>query len=396
MTETPDKDTTMRSLWIAVSLTTVLSAQLNAQGAPAHAERDQLRAFLTAHAQPPDDYVLAKFATHDLVLIGEPHWVRQHVEFMQQMIPTLYAHGIYTLAIEFARRVDQPLIDSLLVGREYDEPLARRLMLQSLVEWGYQEYVDLYRAAWQVNHTRPPGARPFRILALNGAPNWSIIKTDTEFDDWRLRLAAIHCETEKDWAQLLIDSVLSKHEKALVYTGTHHAFTKYGQPIVRNGTLLRLETERFGQYLYRYAPDRIFMIVLHRPWPGLADYEAPVVLPANGAIDDALRGAREQRVGFDLVGTPFGALVSDNTVYKHGYVPFTLEKMADGYIVLGPISDFQPVHAIPDFINASNLDYARSHVARPSSRNLSADEFNREIASSLEVIIQWSRLRESR
>ncbi len=379
----------MRSFVIAAALTAALGAALHAQG-----QRDQLRAFLATQAQPPEDYVLAKFATHDLVLIGEPHWVRQHVEFMQGMIPRLYRQGIYTLAIEFARRVDQPLIDSLVAAPEYEEALARRLLLQELVEWGYQEYADLYRAAWEVNRTRPEGSRPFRILALNGAPNWSVIKTDAEFEDWRIRLAAVRCETEQDWAQLLIDSVLARHEKALVYTGTHHAFTKYAQPIVNDGRLLRLENERFGQYLYRSVPQRIFMIALDRPWPGLKDYAAPPVLPANGVIAELLRDAppARQRVGFDLVGSPFGALPSDSTVYKHGHEPFTLDKIADGYIVLGPISAFQPVHAIPDFINASNLDYARSHVARPSARGLTAEQFNSRIAESLNVIVQWSEL----
>jgi len=384
----------MRSFLTVVAVLVSVAVPLGAQGSPSltPAQRDELRAFLDAHAQPPEDYVLAKFATHDLVLIGEPHWVRQHVEFMQGMIPRLYQKGIHTLAMEFARRVDQPLIDSLLSHPVYDEALAERLLMQSLVEWGYQEYADLYRVAWQLNRTLPAGARPFRILALNGAPDWSIIKTEAEFDDWRLRLAAIHCQTESDWAQLLIDSVLAKHEKALVYTGTHHAFTKYGQPIVRNGTLLRLESERFGQYLYQKVPQQIFMIVLDRPWPGLTDYEAPVVLPANGAIAEALHATPQQRVVFDLVGTPFGALISDNTVYKHGHEPFTLDKMADGYIVLGPIAGFEPVHPIPNFVNASNLDYARRHVARPSERNLTAQEFNDLIAQSLDVIRHWSKL----
>jgi hypothetical protein len=375
---------------LAVTLATPLSGQAPAQ--LAHSSQNELRAFLETQARTPEDYVISKFATHDVVLIGEPHWVRQHVEFVSGMIPRLYRNGIRTLAIEFARRVDQPLIDSLLAQPVYDEQLARRLMLQFLVSWGYQEYVDLYRSAWELNHSLPPDARRFRILALNGAPTWSIIKTEAEFDDWRIRFAAVHGQTEKDWAQVLIDSVLAKGEKALVYTGTHHAFTKYAQPIVGNGKLLRTENERFGQYLYQYAPQRIFMISLHHPWPGPANYDAPRVLPANGMIDDALSGMKQQRVGFDLIGTPFGALVSDSTVYRYGHEPFTLDKFADGYIALGPISAMEPVHPIADFINAANLDYARQNTSHPSERNRSAEEFNADIASALQYVEGWRKI----
>lgn len=387
----------MRSVALAGLLAATLATSLRGQAPqPAHALRNELREFLETRAQVPEDYVISKFATRDLVLIGEPHWVRQHVDFVSGMIPRLYRNGIHTLAIEFARRIDQPLIDSLLRQPVYDEQLARRLMLQFLVSWGYREYVDLYRSAWALNRTLPPGAPRFRILALNGAPRWNIIKTEAEFDDWRIRFAAVRGESEQQWAQVLIDSVLAKKEKALVYTGTHHAFTRYAQPIVNNGKLLRLENERFGQYLYRYAPQRIFMISLHHPWPGDANYDAPRVLPANGMIDDALSEVKQQRVGFDLAGTPFGALVSDSTVYEHGHEPFTLDKFADGYIILGPISSIEPVHPIPDFINAANLEYVRQNTSHPSERNRSAEEYNADIASSVQYVEAWRKIASQR
>ena len=227
---------------------------------------------------------------------------------------------------------------------------------------------------------------------MGGAPTWGIIKTDAEFNDWRIRLAAIHCQTEKEWAQVLIDTVLAKKQKALVYTGTHHAFTKYAQPIVRDGKLLRTEDERFGQYVFRYVPQRVFMIALHHPWPGLENYDAPRVLPANGAIDDVLSGMKQQRIGFDLFGTPVGALVSDSAVYKHGHEPFTLDKFADGYIVLGLLSSIEPVHPIAGFINATNLEYARQNSPRPSARRMSAEEFNAQIASALEYVAGWKKI----
>lgn len=363
----------------------------------APAQTQPLEAFLRTRALPPEEYVLSKFRTHDLVLIGEPHWVQQHVNFVRGMIPILQRHGIHTLAIEFARRVDQPLIDSLLAAPTYNEPLARRVMLQALPTWGYQEYADLYREAWELNHHLSRGARRFRILALNNAPRWNIIKTDDEFNDWRIRYAATRGEGEDLWARLLIDSVLSRHEKALVYTGAHHAFTRYAQPIVDStGRLIRTTDERFGQALYRAVPNRVFMVLFNAPLAGPETYDSGWVLPAHGALERVVRefDPQHQRLGFDLIGTPAGALVSDNTVYRKGHEPLTLEKLADGFIVLGPIADYKPVHAIPDFINAGNIEEARGHISRPSERAKSIQDLNHDTSDALAIVGIWSRVKE--
>jgi Haem-binding uptake, Tiki superfamily, ChaN len=353
--------------------------------APLAVER-KLASYLNSHGKSPEAYVLSKFAKYDLVLIGEPHWVRQHVTLVSGLIPRLHKRGVNTLAIEFARRIDQPLIDALLNAPVYDEKLARQITMQSEVQWGYQEYIDLYKAAWQVNRKLPAGASRFRILGLEGSPDWSVIKRRDDLDNVQVRRAVWHGETEKDWADLLIDSVLTKNQKALVYCGTHHAFTKYAQPIVTDGKLVRKEDSRFGQYLYANAPTRIFMIALHFPWPGGAGYGSPPVLPADGVLDRTLEaaGTKWKRVGFDLNDTPFGALVSETAVYKHGYEPFTLDEFADGYIYVGPIWQYEPVTPIADFIDESNIEYARANSANPADRTKSVADFNRDIASSLE------------
>jgi hypothetical protein len=75
-------------------------------------------------------------------------------------------------------------------------------------------------------------------------------------------------------------------------------------------------------------------------------------------------------VGFDLNGTPFGALVSQTAVYKYGYEPFTLEA----------------VTPIVDFINESNIEYARANSSNPADRAASIADFNQGIASSLEAV----------
>jgi hypothetical protein len=294
--------------------------------------------------------------------------------------------------MEFARRFDQPLIDSLMKGSEYDDQLAQRIIFLDGWDWGYREYVDILRRAWEFNHALAPTARRFRILALNNRARWQIVKTDEEANDWRIRFAVWYGTSEKDWLSPLMDEVVAKHEKALIYTGTHHAFTRYEFPIVSQGRFIRTEPERFGNYLYHALRDRVFMIAMHRPMPGRQGYNAPLVLPAHGLVDSLVATMNLKRLGFDLVGTPAGRLVSDDVVYSQGHEPFTLEKFADGYLVFGPIWEMNAVHVIPDFINAENLEDARNAQERPSDRSHEADWFNGIIQESLRYAAAWREL----
>ena len=91
-----------------------------------------------------------------------------------------------------------------------------------------------------------------------------------------------------------------------------------------------------------------------------------------------------RRVGIDLIDTPFGAMESRTSVYKHGHEPFTMDEFADGYVYLGPISRYEPVTPIVDFVDESNIDYARTNSANPADRTASIEGFNGSSAASLE------------
>ena len=175
--------------------------------------------YINTHHQSPEDYILSKFKDHDMVFLGEYHRIKHDPELVQQLIPLLHRSGVYYLGFEFARRQEQPMIDSLLQAQKYDEQLARYIIFKNMVFWGYKEYVDIFKAAWKLNHSLPVGTRPFRILGLNNSPDWSIVKTPEDGDKYEVMSKVWHGETEEDWAKVLIDVVINKREKALVYCG---------------------------------------------------------------------------------------------------------------------------------------------------------------------------------
>src|SRR6266481_4919997 len=124
--------------------------------------RKELADYLVAHFQSPEDYVVSKFKDHDLVFLGEAaHGVRQNLLFLHKLIPRLYEAGILNVGYEMIFSDEQPEVDKLLNAETYDETKALTLLFHwdAQYGWAYQEYADVLRAAWTLNHALPKGAR---------------------------------------------------------------------------------------------------------------------------------------------------------------------------------------------------------------------------------------------
>jgi hypothetical protein len=357
--------------------------------------RQELTAYLTQHHQTPEEYVVSKFKDYDVVFVGEQHRIKENVELIQRLIPLCYAQGIYTLGTEFARREDQPLLDSLLYGAAYDESLARRIGFLQFTFWGYQECLDIFHAAWRVNHDLAAGARRFRVLGLNNSPDWSLVKTEADREKHSVMVEVWHHQDETDWARVLLDEVVARGEKALVFSGIHHAFSEYKQPVSDKGKFIRFGDTRLGNAVYEKIGKRCMTIYLHAPWNAAEGYDAPMVYPVDGVIDALMAqlGPRGYPVGFDTHGTPFGKLPGETSLYKFGYDHFTLENYCDGYIFQMPISLYTGVTPIKDFVNASNLEIARQQSPNPYFRTASCADFNSAIAEDADMPGRFSRFK---
>ncbi|MCC6476342.1 ChaN family lipoprotein [bacterium] len=345
-----------------------------------------LQAYLDSHKQTPEEYVLSKFSDHDVVILGEFHRVQQHVVLIQELIPKLYGRGIRTLATEFARREDQHLLDSLLSGDSYNENLSRQIAFNQFAFWGFQEYVDIFKAAWELNHSLPDSMPRFRIFGMNDSPDWSYIETEADRDNPEKKHRVWQGGGEKFWAKVVTDRV-AQGEKVLVYCGIHHGFSGYQQPIVIDGEFVRFETERMGNFVKRDLGDRVMTVYLHAIWPPHDGYGGIYVYAADGQIDALFRelGPNYFPVGFDLKDSPFGKLSGSNSVYCQGYENFTISQFADGWIFQCPISQYQGVTPIEGFISGSNFETAKRQSPNPSLRKMSISELNKIIAEDAKM-----------
>ena len=145
----------------------------------------ELIGYLKTHWMIPEDYVLNKFKKYDIVFIGEHHFIKHAVEFIQDLIPLLYKIGITHLGIEFGCYELQDQVDSLLTADTYDEDLARRLMFQWGSYWPYVEYLNLYRKAWELNKSLPKAAPKFRIIGLDYRARWNLLKENMPSRYWK-------------------------------------------------------------------------------------------------------------------------------------------------------------------------------------------------------------------
>jgi hypothetical protein len=337
----------------------------------------ELQEWFATHGQPPLDYVVGLFADHDVVLLGEQHRIRHDVLLVQELLPRLHAAGVYVLATEFARRADQELLDSLVTADTWDEALGREIVFRHFMPWGYREYVDVLKAAWQVNHDRPAGSPVMRVIGVNNAPDFSHFKSEADWENPEIRRLVFGSQTEADWAAPVLAAV-KNGTKVLVHCGIHHAFTGYRQPRVQDGSFRGFGEVRFGNHLREALGHRAVTVYLHAPWSGTAGYASPFVHPAGGRLDAFMlgRAGGPFPVGFDVAGSPLAELPIENAVYKHGYELFTLADFSDGWIYTQPVSAYQPVAYIDGWINESNVAEARRTAMQPRWRTYSVAQLN--------------------
>lgn len=349
---------------------------------------ENLLSWLDEHAMTPEEYVVSKFADHDIVILGEYHRIRHDPLLVQALIPLLYEAGVRNVGIEFARAHDQADIDRLLAMDSYDERLANRIFWNQWPFWGFQEYIDILRAAWELNRSLPEGAPAFRVIGLNARMDWSHVWSPEDREN-REVMARVMPDGDSDevMAATIRREILSRGEKALIYSGINHAYTRFHQPVVdrESGKVVRSLSTRMGNRIYSEIGSRCFMIFLHAPWPPRSGYSDPYVYPADGVIDAVLAKLPpgKRRVGFDVVDSPFGELVDTGSYWSLTDDEFRVDRYCDGWIYQKPIGEYTGVTPVAGWFDEDNRLDAIAQIANPDPRVKNRDRTVESLAASL-------------
>lgn len=343
-------------------------------------------AYLSKNKMSPQEYIISKFAAKDIILLSEEHRVKENLELVKSLIPALHKNGVYTIGMEFGASENQKTLDSLILAPEYSEDVARKLMFNYNSGWVFKGYTDLYKAAWDFNKTLSKSERKFRILNLSYRYDWS------SFSGYRtpekMKKVFYKGNTEAYRFGIVEKEVMAKKDKILILTGDIHAFTKYKFPLYDFlGTdFVRLENGYFGNLLYAKYPQKVYSVLLHKPFMNRPDTKPDLVSPANGAIEAIMQKRNNEAVGFDLVNTPLGKL-RDDSYYSLGYKNFTLEDFYDGYVFLKPIKKLSGCEIDTAFLTEKNWEQAKENVTDPDwrPRPQSLDEYWKQILDYADV-----------
>jgi len=255
-------------------------------------QSNPLLSYLVSNYEKPNDYVIRKFKNHDIIFIGENHFIKQQVDFIKNLIPDLYKNGIYNLGTEFIRYSDTELVNKLITDSIYNEELAKEITFKSLWHWGYQEYIDIFKTAWELNNSLPKNAPKFRIFGIEEDMDWSYVKKKEDMNNpiimAKVFKSSTQFEEEEGLSAYAIENeVLNKNEKAVIHSGIHHAFTSYYQPHYNSSKQEfsnSYEKERMGNLIKNKIGDKTMTIFLHGPWYWDKGYSKQV-LPVDGVLD---------------------------------------------------------------------------------------------------------------
>lgn len=347
----------------------------------------------------PAEYLTRLFEEHQVVFVGEHAPSRQAGELFQELVPALQAAGVWCLGIEFACVDDQPLLDALMRGPRFDESLAR----SALFRWGlrhhfaYREYLDVLRAAWEVNQVRDEQAPMFRVIALDYDIDVDAV-TDTA--DLRSPYAWEHLRPRgsaaRHMSEVIMREFVDRGHRALILCRTQHAVTRLRRRPHHVNDVIDIETadDRVvgaANHVYAAIADRAVTVLVHQPVPAdgeLGDY----ALPADGVLDAAFARPNGPKypVAFDVRNGVLGQLPCTT-----GIDGGDLSALAHGWIFLEASGNLRAPTPIGAVVDDSTLAEARRfsldpQLRRPGSTAIDFDQAVTAAAAAAEL--GWTQI----
>jgi hypothetical protein len=312
--------------------------------------------WLENHAKPAQQYFIDLFARHQIVIFGEAHNVKEHKDFIIDLIPGLYHKaGVRCIGWEFSRHTDNELLEKLVTAPEYDRELALQFARDQLAHtWDTKEHWDMIAAVWRLNKSLEPGQEKMRFLGLDMNVDFTqffILSKTKPLDspEFQEILTEI-LKRDRTMAEQVEKEIIEKGQKGLLFVGRCHDFTHYEFPHNVN-----FGRDIMGNLLYKKHGDRIFQI-----WPGPGPDMSPV-------IEKVMEHLGHSPIGFDLYASPFANILSSDRFPDAPGVP--MSNIARGYIYLGsrmslhkntPIEGFITDEMFRKYMHYYEIDLGRS------------------------------------
>lgn len=337
--------------------------------------------YLKEKGKAPTDYVIDKLKRYNIVMIGEDHWLKDHPQFISELIKAIREDGsveLDYLAIEFGNAGDQQLADEFIASDTYREDLAIKILQDGpdFCGWPYKDVLDIFKTVWEENKKYPERKpikilltdNPYRIKQMDGESFGFLLEQDIEFLAGRI-------SRDRYMARILEERVIANDLKAIYYCGAGHSTYDFRDFAYNEKTGDCLRYLPAGALLKILYPKLIFSIKL---WGSNMDRTYyPSTNPddwdrfLDGKIDEVFRRNGNKAVGFDIKQPPFSNI---NTLdffmffereKKEKFIkefPKCYEKIADdidvklskifdGYIFLKPLEQYEGASIIENFFD---------------------------------------------
>ncbi|MFX0195882.1 MAG: hypothetical protein ACFFCW_07155 [Candidatus Hodarchaeota archaeon] len=294
-----------------------------------------LAQWLDENAKSAQEYMIDLFKDYQVVICGEGHNVKEHKDFIIELIPLLYHDaGVRCIGWEFTRYSDNERLEKILTASEYSSEAVLQLARDQLAHtWNSREHWDIIKAVWQLNKSLEQNQEKMRLLGLHGnldlVQAFMVFRTKSE-DSPEFREAVDKLIQEHDvaMAQNVEKEIIEKDLKALIFVGRCHDFTHYEFPPNMN-----FGRPIMGNLLYKRHEELIFQV-----WLG-AGFLRP--------IEEVMKIGGNEYLGFDLYKSPFANILSPDG-WDAPKVP--LSKIARGYIYLKPRNSMHKNTSIKGFV----------------------------------------------
>lgn len=326
--------------------------------------------FVRSGVVPAVAGVVGLFGHARIVMVGEPAPSSQLGLLVQRLVPHLHAAGVRHLGIWWALRDDQTVLDRLVTAPNFDEGGACWAVQRQTIRRGddFAEYVDLVRATWAFNRSRPSGTPPMRLMGLDAELDLDAV---TETADLTTPQAWPHLRPRgslaRRAAEQLVDDVIGTGGRALVVVPTTHAVTSWRRP--RHPAVDRYDVELhedrvmgLGNHLFAAMGDGVATVLVLGPVPGPPDGPAWI---------DPLDGALAAAVETSAPAVP-ALLPTDRDLGIHhlssGWSGVTLDQVAAAWLIPDVPSRMRAPTPIRGLVHDANIDELRRRALDPTLR----------------------------
>lgn len=295
-----------------------------------------LARWLDRHAKPAQEYMVQLFDTYQVVILSDEHNVKEHKDFVIDLIPRLYHEaGVRCIGWEFSPFTKNKRLEELINAPNYDEEAVLQFARESDPDWNSKEHWEIIKAVWKLNRSLKPGSEKMHFIGLpNEVDTELYITIETKPKDSpevQELLSEEGLKYDTSMAQQVEKEILQKGHKGLVFVGLGHDWTQYQYPLE---VTFGIDFKPMGNRLKEKYGDRIFNVRTQCS----AD---------PSFIDQVMRRRNYERVGFNIQTSPFANILVP--VYK-GAPDVPWSRLACGSIYLGPRASFHSNTTIKGYV----------------------------------------------